>query len=51
MAAISSERSRRSSFVTATTTAVGTLREARANGAEIMRETSRETPMDRPTPG
>ena len=48
---VNSLRSRCSSAMTATTTAVGTLREALTIGAEIMRDTRRETPIDRPTPG
>ena len=40
-----------SSEVTATTTALGTARVARTRPAPSRRETSRETPMDRPTPG
>ena len=49
--ATASERSRSSSLATATTTAVGTGRVARTRGAEIIRDTRRETPIDRPTPG
>src|SRR5690606_518434 len=42
---------RSSSVVTATSTALGTLREAATRPAESRRETSRETPTDKPTPG